>query len=1028
MQIEAGTLIDDYGYTNDKSEILEVTDNVADFVSPTVDYKELQINQDAKTLYLEFELKDNYYSYSDIEKNDVTIYVDGNINANNLINDYKTINKVSDISGVVNGVSKKIGETCSLLITNLDKITDTGVLTVVINPNVAYDSSGISNIVSEICFADIVIDFIKPEIEVVNGIINQDMQNVSVRLNATENYNISGTNLDINKILVYTKDSEGNYVINSDISKKVTSKKEIKNSEEIANSVEYVIELSNFGKYSGSIAIEFLEGAIEDTLGNKNEFINQSEIRISDDWRVFYNDGENVFIIAEDVIPNSMVTTENMSKEDEYTVFWSGKHTDVVDESDIDFEKYMFLDNFLETNQNYIQVSTLLKTENWKNFVNEIYAESAIGSPTLEMFLSSWNEKYPNDRIYYHKVDENGYYIGTVEDYEICENTNVMDALSNTAGTNMDFTNFEGGTDKLYFGTDTESSGYWIAAPSPWIFDNCVYYSLNTGNWSCSTGNSTNRGIRPVVCINKDILGTKIGDTWSLSTNSGENLATTITSENYGDYVDYPVTFKDTILEVDFVEFADLKYSFDTSNQTATVIGVTDGVALIGEYAIPSQVTNPDDGQIYTVTEIGDNAFYNYSEITKISLPDTIINIEVGAFASCTSLKEIDISDNLIRISEFSFIGCGLEEIYIPKSVSDMSSLTFEGCNELKNIIVEEKNPNYTDIDGILFSKDETTLIKFPSNKELESYTVPDGVKTLEYEAFYCCDNLREITIPESVETIQESCFLSCYNLNKVNLSEGLKTIGSHAFMSCNNLEEIILPDSVTNLGGYAFCSCINLKRIKLPEELTILAEGLFQGCSSLENFAISENIRTLEMLCFYDCSNLKNVTISLNDANMQDKLIIGDDVFKKCNEDLIIETRLNSSAHAYAIENAIDYEIMDKASTEIGGATYGYLTFEEAFEVSEENGTITLLEDLVITEDNVLDLENKTIIGNIKNNSNLTLKNGTISGKITNDGTLTTENMTIISDTCALTTSAANTMDAENIVFIIYLVTILIG
>ena len=216
--------------------------------------------------------------------------------------------------------------------------------------------------------------------------------------------------------------------------------------------------------------------------------------------------------------------------------------------------------------------------------------------------------------------------------------------------------------------------------------------------------------------------------------------------------------------------------------------------------------------------------------------------------------------------------------INIPSTIQDIimydnyGNLCFD-CISLVSINVDENNPNYCDIDGVLFSKDKSTLIAYPNAKS-SVYIVPSTTLAIGERAFYHCSGINSITIPSSVTTIGECAFSNCINLETVNLFKGLKVIGGDAFEDCENLKRIDIPDGVVMIGGsafestkiesvripgtvktlgaekedgYVFDDCVNLKTVILEEGLTFLGEGVFCDCESLKTITLPTSLEVID-------------------------------------------------------------------------------------------------------------------------------------------------------------------------------------
>ena len=208
------------------------------------------------------------------------------------------------------------------------------------------------------------------------------------------------------------------------------------------------------------------------------------------------------------------------------------------------------------------------------------------------------------------------------------------------------------------------------------------------------------------------------------------------------------------------------------------------------------------------ITNIGKDAFYECSSLKEITIPEGVTSIESYAFEKCSSLKEIIIPSSVISIGTYAFDGCSsLKEISIPSSVNIIENYAFERCSSLEEINVSGENKNYTSIDGVLYNKNKTEIIRYPANKPGETYNILDSVIRIRSYVFYGCSSLEEITIPE-----------------------GVTSIGGYAFEKCSSLEEITIPEGVTSIGGYAFDECSSLKEITIPNSVTSIGDSAFKG------------------------------------------------------------------------------------------------------------------------------------------------------------------------------------------------------
>ena len=285
------------------------------------------------------------------------------------------------------------------------------------------------------------------------------------------------------------------------------------------------------------------------------------------------------------------------------------------------------------------------------------------------------------------------------------------------------------------------------------------------------------------------------------------------------------ISSDESINDSDELVYENFKYRVSELDKSEVII--TGYIGNEENVVIPSEING------MKVIEIGDNAFYECSDLTSVDIPEgvtsigwcafegcsnltsvyipqTVIYIGRGAFAECSNLKNIDIPKEVEAIDYAAFEGCSnLTSIDIPEKVTYIGELVFHECGKLTEINVSESNPEYKSIDGSLFSKDGKTLIVVPGGKS--SCIIPKGVTKIVIYAFSGCSNLKDINIPEGVIYIEGSAFEGCSNLTSINIPKGVTYIGWNAFEGCSNLKKIYIPQSVTEIGEEAFSGCNNL-------------------------------------------------------------------------------------------------------------------------------------------------------------------------------------------------------------------------
>jgi len=138
----------------------------------------------------------------------------------------------------------------------------------------------------------------------------------------------------------------------------------------------------------------------------------------------------------------------------------------------------------------------------------------------------------------------------------------------------------------------------------------------------------------------------------------------------------------------------------------------------------------------------------------------------------------------------------------------------FASCTSLTSIMVDANNSNYASEGGILYNKDKTTLISYPS--ATGSFTIP-AITSIDNYAFRGCTDLASVTIPASVTSIGRDAFAHCISLTSINIPEGVTTIGRTTFWNCTSLASITIPASVTTMDSSAFYDWTAEQTINVP-------------------------------------------------------------------------------------------------------------------------------------------------------------------------------------------------------------------
>lgn len=312
--------------------------------------------------------------------------------------------------------------------------------------------------------------------------------------------------------------------------------------------------------------------------------------------------------------------------------------------------------------------------------------------------------------------------------------------------------------------------------------------------------------------------------------------------------------------------------------------GIDNYSSLSGELYIPTSVNY--NGGDYTVTSVGERAFFFCSSITSVIVPNSVKTIGNDAFYNCVGLVSINIPGNITSIGRNAFADCsGLVSLDIPSSVTSIGEYAFSGCSDLASVNI---------------SKGITSIgtCTFQSCSSLKSIIIPTGVTSIGDRAFANCSGLTSVAIPNSVKSIGNAAFSNCSELSIVNIPNGVINIGAGAFGYCSSLTAInveegnssyrshngvlfnadittlikypegkteisyYVPEGVVYIDASAFSSCENLTSVSIANTVTSIGDNAFSRCLALESVNIGKGVTGLSKSIFSGCYSLNAINV----------------------------------------------------------------------------------------------------------------------------------------------------------------------
>lgn len=301
---------------------------------------------------------------------------------------------------------------------------------------------------------------------------------------------------------------------------------------------------------------------------------------------------------------------------------------------------------------------------------------------------------------------------------------------------------------------------------------------------------------------------------------------------------------------------------------------------------LPNRITNLCkilDGDNYVNTVTGNSLSFT-KELTILrsaSDKSEYDEIKEHCFEGFVNLEKITISEGITTVKGSSFCNCSaLTDVYLPKTLSNISSSAFIECESLSSINISSENTSYHVSNNCLIKTNDKTLVLGCKNSIIPA----DGtVTTIGDTAFRGCRNLYNLTIPDTVVTLGSGVFKNCSSLQQIKIPASIAQIGSECFLNCSLLSEVSFDASSLSsrtIGNYAFKDCSNLTKVSIPANFIRIGKYCFAGCSSLTYVTIPTSVTAIGSCVFDGCINMIELTIpnviETDDSNTTTSVVLG--------------------------------------------------------------------------------------------------------------------------------------------------------
>lgn len=330
-----------------------------------------------------------------------------------------------------------------------------------------------------------------------------------------------------------------------------------------------------------------------------------------------------------------------------------------------------------------------------------------------------------------------------------------------------------------------------------------------------------------------------------------ENLTLPNSLTRLGDFALGDFALSDNTDKIKLNEYNNALYIGNESNPYLVLVQAKNS-------GITSCTVNSDTKFIYS------GAFFG-TEISSITIPDSVVGISAMAFSYCENLTGVTFGKNIKYIGGNAFAECSkLKSVRLPDSLTELGGYAFYNCKALTSVTLSK---NLTEI----------TRGSFDDCYSLTQVSIPEGVMFIDGGAFEDCRELKTVNIPDSVVYVDGSAFSGCYKLNYNAYDVGvylgnsnnpylvLIDVNSNVIKNCNVHND-------TKIIAGAFSGCQELEKITVPAGVVLITRNTFTYCYVLKNLEFKGTIEewvTIAKEFSSDYYNLKGCIVHCTDGKL---------------------------------------------------------------------------------------------------------------------------------------------------------------